>query len=67
MSGFELYLHQVAKIAGCHPNTVTNYVRRGLLLDCRDSNGFRRFRLEDALKLKEILEHREVRERVGNE
>lgn len=49
---------QVAKIAGCHRNTVVNYTLRGVITSMRDSNGFRRYTMADALKLKKIIEHR---------
>lgn len=49
---------QVAKIAGCHRNTVANYSNKGLLVAFRDSNGYRRYSLEQALKLREILSQR---------
>lgn len=50
---------QVAKIAGCHRNTVVNYTDKGVLIAFRDSNGFRKYSLQEALKLKKLLEHRE--------
>ena len=46
---------QVAKIAGCHSNTVLNYEKRGYIHPSRDFNGFRRYSLQDALRLKDIL------------
>ena len=51
----ELTVSQVAKIAGCHSNTVLNYERKGYIQALRDSNNFRRYPLAEALKLKEIL------------
>ena len=50
---------QVAKIAGCHRNTVVNYTLRGVITSMRDSNGYRRYTMADALRLREILSHRE--------
>ena len=51
----ELTTSQVAKIAGCHFNTVLNYERKGYIQALRDNNNFRRYPLSEALKLKEIL------------
>ena len=50
-----LRVADVAQIAGCHRNTVLRYEQRGVIKPLRDSNGFRRYFLRDALKLKEIL------------
>jgi len=55
----DLRAADVAKIANCHRNTVTKYSDKGIISAFRDSNGFRWFSLEDALKLREILHHRE--------
>ncbi len=65
MSGYELLINEVARIAGCHPNTVKNYTDKGVIPDTRDANGFRRYRLDDALRLKEILQHRETAQPRG--
>jgi len=51
----DLTVSQVAKIAGCHINTVLNYEQRGYIQALRDHNNFRRYSLGEALKLKEIL------------
>jgi DNA-binding transcriptional MerR regulator len=53
-----LNVAQVAKIANCHRNTVLHYERRGFIRSRRDANNFRRFRREDALRLKQILKIR---------
>ena len=50
-----LTISQVANIAGCHRGTVLNYERRGYIKPFRDNNNFRRYSLQEALKLKEIL------------
>ena len=54
----ELLTAQVAKIAGCHPNTVKRYEKRGMIKAKRDRNGFRRFPVEEANKLKKLLGQR---------
>jgi DNA-binding transcriptional MerR regulator len=51
----ELYPGEVAQIAGCSPSTVKRYEKRGVITAVRDHNGFRRYRLSEALKLKELL------------
>ena len=55
----DLRAADVAKIANCHRNTVISYSNRGIISTFRDSNGFRWYSLQDALKLSEILHHRE--------
>jgi DNA-binding transcriptional MerR regulator len=45
----------VARFAGCHDHTVRSYERKGHIKAYRDFNNFRRFTLEEAIKLKEIL------------
>ena len=60
----DLTVSQVAKIVGCHINTVKNYEGRGYIQAMRDNNNIRRYPLAEALKLKEILE---IRRRAGNE
>lgn len=51
----QLTVSEVAKIAGCHRNTVLRYDHKGMIRAMRDFNNFRRFTLGDALKLKKIL------------
>lgn len=58
-----LTVAQVAKIAGCHRNTVLNYEKQGYIKAFRDHNNFRRYTMQDAIKLKEILS---VRRRVDS-
>ena len=58
MTETELTVAQVAEIASCHRNTVLRYQSRGLIRGKRDSNGYRRFTIEEALKLKKILSTR---------
>jgi len=55
----ELLTAQVAEIAGCHPNTVKRYEVKGLIKAKRDRNGFRRFPVKEAYKLKELLDRRD--------
>lgn len=62
----DLRICQVAKIADCHINTVKNHEKRGHIQPLRDINGFRRYSLKQALKLKEILATR-VGEQNGSE
>ncbi len=54
----DLLVGQVASIVECHPNTVRNAERRGLIHPQRDLNGYRRYTIEDALKLKAALSWR---------
>lgn len=51
----DLRIYQVAKIANCHINTVKNYEKKGYIEALRDANNHRRYSLQEALKLKEIL------------
>jgi DNA-binding transcriptional MerR regulator len=51
----DLTVAEVAQIAECHRNTVLRYEDKGLIKSERDFNGFRRFSLGEALKLKTIL------------
>jgi DNA-binding transcriptional MerR regulator len=53
-----LYPAQVAAIAECHPNTVKRYERRGVIRSKRDVNNFRRYSMQEALKLKKLLAKR---------
>jgi hypothetical protein len=55
METAELTVANVAKIAGCHLNTVKRYERCGYIKSYRDINGYRRFSRQDASKLKEML------------
>ena len=50
-----LTVAQVARLAGCHDHTVRAYERKGHISAYRDFNNFRRFTLQEAMKLKEIL------------
>jgi DNA-binding transcriptional MerR regulator len=58
MPKWNLTVVEVARIADCHRNTVLRYESRGLIRGKRDSNGYRRFTLGEALKLKKILSTR---------
>lgn len=51
----DLTVAEVAKVADCHRNTVLRYEIKGLIRSERDLNGFRRFSLGEALKLKSLL------------
>lgn len=38
------YIHEIAEKVGCHPNTIRNYIRRGLIdKPAIDWNGWRLF------------------------
>jgi excisionase family DNA binding protein len=50
-----LTVAQVARLAGCHDNTVREYERKGHISAYRDFNNFRRFTLQQAMKLKKII------------
>jgi len=54
----DLLVAQVARIAGCHPNTVRRYERRGVVRPQRDLNGYRRYTMEQALELRDALARR---------
>ena len=45
-----LTICDVARIAGCHMNTVRNYEKRGFIKPMRDNNNFRRYSLRQAKK-----------------
>lgn len=61
----DLLVHQVATVAKCHPNTVRNADRKGLIRSSRDINGWRRFSLEEAIKLREMLLWRSEQQYAG--
>ena len=46
---------QAAKIIGCHPATLLNYEKRGIISPVRDIYGHRRFKRSDILKMKSIF------------
>ena len=62
MEKVDLIVQEVARIADCHRNTVLRYESRGVIRGKRDLNGYRRFTLGEALKLKEILSTRTDRQ-----
>ena len=51
----DLTVAQVARFVKCHDHTVRSYEKRGFIDAYRDFNNFRRFTLQEAMKLKEIL------------
>jgi DNA-binding transcriptional MerR regulator len=57
-SQHDLLISEVAAVAGVHVNTVRRYSNKGLIEAHRDHNGFRRYSLDEALKLKELVEQR---------
>lgn len=58
MPEMNLTISDVAKIAGCHINTVKNYEKKGFVKSVRDNNNFRRYTRQEALKLRELLKIR---------
>lgn len=54
----ELFISEVAAVAECHTNTVRRYEKKGLIKAKRDLNGYRRFPVEEANKLKKLLDRR---------
>ncbi len=51
----DLRVAEVAKIANCHPLTVRNRERKGDIEASRDLNNHRRFSVEQALRLRDLL------------
>ena len=58
MTEYTLTVSEVAELAGCHRLTVLAYEKRGFIKPMRNIQNHRRFREQDALKLKQILEIR---------
>ena len=52
---YDLTVKEVAGIVGCHRNTVLRYEKDGYVSPMRDKNNYRRYSLQQALELKEIL------------
>jgi DNA-binding transcriptional MerR regulator len=48
----ELLVNEVAKILGCHENTVRNLERRGAIKSSRNQYGYRVFKVEDVFRLR---------------
>ena len=46
---------RAAKIIGCHPQTLLNYEKKGIISPVRDIYGHRRYRHEDILKMQSIF------------
>jgi len=57
---YQLTVNEVAKIVGCHRNTLLRYEKDGYVSPMRDNNNYRRYSLHQALKLKEIIEVRKA-------
>ena len=49
----KLLVSDAAKVIPCHPDTLRRLERKGQIKAVRDYRGFRMFRLEDLLKLRE--------------
>ena len=54
----ELFTGEVAKIAFCSVSTVKRYANVGRIKAVRDLNRYRRFPVEEANKLKKLLDRR---------
>ena len=52
---YDLTVKEVAGIVGCHRNTVLRYEKDGYVAPMRDKNNYRRYSLQQALELKNIL------------
>lgn len=48
-------ISEAARAIGCHPNTIKNFERRGLINCPRDYNGYRRIPTSELQRLKEIM------------
>ena len=46
---------RAAQIIGCHPATLLNYEKRGIISPVRDIYGHRRFTRDDILKMQNIF------------
>ena len=49
----QFLVSDAAKVIPCHPDTLRRLERKGVIKAIRDYRGFRVFRLEDLLKLRE--------------
>ena len=52
---YDLTIKEVAEIVGCHRNTLIRYEKGGYVSPMRDNNNYRRYTLQQALKIKKIL------------
>ncbi|MBW1693064.1 MAG: MerR family transcriptional regulator [Deltaproteobacteria bacterium] len=48
------FIRHAAEYAGCHPYTITNYIKRGFVAPIKDRNGNRRFTKRQLKKLRQI-------------
>jgi len=51
---YDLTIKEVAEIVGCHRNTLIRYEKGGYVSPMRDNNNYRRYTLQQALKIKKI-------------
>lgn len=58
MNQGDLRISQAARLIECHVNTLRNYECRGLIKPLRDHNGHRRYSVDQALKIKELINMR---------
>ena len=56
--GAVLTVADLARIAKCHRSTVLRYEGKGVIQSERDENDFRRYTLDDAIRLKRLLSAR---------
>jgi DNA-binding transcriptional MerR regulator len=54
--GSQLHISRAAQVIPCHPDTLRNLERKGLIRAKRDYRGFRVFNLKDLLRLKKERE-----------
>ena len=52
---YKLTVNEAAEIVGCHRNTLLRYEKDGYVSPMRDNNNYRRYSLQQVLKLKKIL------------
>jgi DNA-binding transcriptional MerR regulator len=51
----ELFIRDIASIAGCSQQTVRRYEQKGFLTPVRDHNGFRRYTMLQARMLRKLF------------
>ena len=50
-----LKIGEAARRVGCHPSTLLNYEKRGIIFPLRDIYGHRRYKRSDILKMQSIF------------
>ena len=56
MNNETIYRKRAAKVIGVHKDTLIKWENRGLVEPVRDYNGWRRYKLEDVLRLREMVQ-----------